>query len=431
MPELHAFLSASDSMRWGGDGADIQGCAAALRHTKDIVDRGSEAANWGTAAHEVGAWCLSNNTQAEGYPHKAVMVDGRDWPVTREMKECVDQYLEFVRDRIEDGVLMPEQKVSYGRYLFGPITDLQLRDHKTGQFVFVKAEDLAFGTADAPILNRHGRIIDLKTGANPNNKVSADHPQLKLYALGVLHEFGMVEEIETVTASICQPRIDHFPEATFTVAELEAFAKEMGVRAHRALQVYNADSEPELSDYAPSDETCKWCSGKATCPALAADVEQETEDLFAALVPAEIPEDRLARAMAKVPLIEELTKSIRAEVERRLLAGQPVVGFKLVEGRRGARKWLDETVAAKTLRRLLGAKDALKEPEPISPTEAEKFVKKGLLSDRQWSTLNKNIGQSDGKPSVAPDSDDRKAISVASVDAEFALLTDQSVEELV
>lgn len=436
----HAFLSASDSPRW-------LNCAAALRHTKDIEDRGSAAADWGTAAHEVAAWCLSNNAQAADYPHRAVTVAGSEWVVTEEMRECVDIYLEFVRKRIKGGTLMVEQKMAYGTYLFPGVLDLNLRDHKTNAFNSTSPNAIAFGTGDAPIVMRHARINDLKTGANPYNKVSADHPQLKLYGLGMLHEYGMVEEIETVTASICQPRLEHYPEVTFTVDELLTWAKEVAApAAQKALAVYNRESEPTLADFTVTDDGCKWCSGKATCPALRANIEEETRDLFASFVPsaaepgqevmpaAQIDQDVIGALMAKVPLLEEFTKAVRAEAERRLLAGQPVTGFKLVEGRRGPRQWTDANAAEKLIREKFRLKvDEAYDLKLKSPTQIEKVLKD---SPRRWKQLQDLIGQTDGKPSVAPESDARRAIEVSGVEDKFAQLAvremlTQSVDELV
>ena len=48
---------------------------------------------------------------------------------------------------------------------------------------------------------------------------------------------------------------------------------------------------------------------------------------------------QLTRAMAATDLIEAWCKAVRAEIERLLLAGVPVPGYKLVQGRKGAHAW--------------------------------------------------------------------------------------------
>jgi len=48
----------------------------------------------------------------------------------------------------------------------------------------------------------------------------------------------------------------------------------------------------------------------------------------------------------------------------------------------------------------------------ISPTAAEKLAKAGEIGPRQWPKLQSLITRSDGKPSVAPESDKRPALVV-------------------
>ena len=48
----------------------------------------------------------------------------------------------------------------------------------------------------------------------------------------------------------------------------------------------------------------------------------------------------------------------------------------------------------------------------ISPTDAEKLHKTGILSDRRWTKLQECVEQKTGKPVIAPESDKRPAIVV-------------------
>jgi hypothetical protein len=124
--------------------------------------------------------------------------------------------------------------------------------------------------------------------------------------------------------------------------------------------------------------------------------------------------------MAAVPVVEIWCKAVLAEGERRLLAGVPVDGWKLVEGRRGSRKWSDTADAEAALKAMRLKHDEMYEYSVISPTTAEKLAKAGSLGARQWTKLQALIVQAEGRPSVAPASDKRPAISVAPVDADFA-----------
>jgi hypothetical protein len=115
----------------------------------------------------------------------------------------------------------------------------------------------------------------------------------------------------------------------------------------------------------------------------------------------EMDNQSLGHVMAAIPMVEEFCKAIRARVERELFDGKDVPGFKLVEGRRGARKWTDQDAVATALGELAW------EQSLISPTTAEKLLKKTEL----WGAIQSLITQSEGKPSVAPTSDKRPAIS--------------------
>ena len=63
----------------------------------------------------------------------------------------------------------------------------------------------------------------------------------------------------------------------------------------------------------------------------------------------------------------------------------------------------------------------------ISPTSAEKLAKAKVIGPRQWPKLQQLITQSSGKPSVAPATDSRPALTLTPAVDEFS---DVSVETL-
>lgn len=335
---------------------------------------GSKDADHGTDAHELKDICAKEGKPAAAYEGR-VMSCGN--VVDAEMVEAVQRHLDLVASL--GGAHHSEIRV--------PISQI------TG-------EDGAAGTADDIVL-RDGElvVVDLKYGANPNNKVMADDGQLKFYAHGALELFGMVEEFKTVRLIISQPRLQHVDEVVYTVEQLNEWAAGVAI----------------ATEIVPGDKQCKWCVKKATCEALADKVQITVGAMFAEMVEGvELPEpaDDLPTKMAAVDLIEEWCKAVRAEVERRLLTGQPVPGYKLVEGRRGARQWASKDEAEAALKAMRLKVEEMYELSLISPTKAEKLAKDGAIGPRQWPKLQTLITQADGKPSVAPESDKRKAIEV-------------------
>ncbi|MNY33805.1 hypothetical protein D3C86_1681020 [compost metagenome] len=111
-------------------------------------------------------------------------------------------------------------------------------------------------------------------------------------------------------------------------------------------------------------------------------------------------------------MIEGFAKAVRAEVERRLLAGKFTdARYKLVEGRQGARSWTSYEQAEAALKAMRLKVDQMYDFKLISPTTAEKVLKEA--NPRKWNKLQPLISRSDGKPSVAPASDKRPALSMA------------------
>jgi hypothetical protein len=262
-------------------------------------------------------------------------------------------------------------------------------------------------------------VVDLKAGYT---KVMAGS-QLKRYALGVREQYGHLADFETFTLAIVQPKLDHIDEVTLTDAELDeyqALAKRSAQDVRNGIAAMDnpmmGEAEWQEQYLNPGEEQCKWCKAKAWCPALAKEVAQTVSFAAAAgmddLTQVEVPPaPALGMAMSKVGMIEDWCKAVRAEVERELIAGNPVEGYKLVQGRKGARAWVDEHKAEDLMRNKFRFKvDEVYDLKLISPTTAEKRFGE---QTKRWSQLQALIGQNEGKPSVAPVSDKRPAISVA------------------
>lgn len=406
-----------------------------------LPDSTSKYAAEGTAAHQVLTWCLQADETvipAARYIGRVIEADGFIFEVDEDMARHVQVCVDYVADlKGDDGIVFADIRVNYSTYLDTP-------------------EAEAWGTADVIIARGTELIvIDFKYGMGV--EVSAEkNPQMSLYGLGALQAYhGLVADFETVRMAISQPRIRTAPsEYDTTVAELETWGRSTARDAVTAC-VAAMDRAPVMGDggfalsyLRPSEKACKFCRAKATCPALRAEVianvftgSPATPDEFAAatndtLVEAlEIAEGGygadidswLGAAMGKVDLIEDWCKAIRAETERRLLAGAPVPGYKLVQGRRGARAWSDAKVAEETLKSMRIKIEDMYDFELISPTSAEKLAKAEVIGKRQWPKLQGLITQPEGKPHVAPVSDSRPALTVTPVVDDFSDVTVDSL----
>jgi hypothetical protein len=151
---------------------------------------------------------------------------------------------------------------------------------------------------------------------------------------------------------------------------------------------------------------------------------------------ATLDDQHLAVCMESIDLVEGWCKAVRAETERRLLAGSAIPGFKLVQGKQGNRQWSAEDEAREMLKSFRLKVEEMHDLSLISPTSAEKLTAtldekgKPLIGPKQWAKLQKIIQRSEGKPSVAPAADKRPVWTPPDVMADFDEVPDPADDDL-
>lgn len=441
MPNLHSKWSAS------GFEADMA-CPGRKVMCVGITERPSKYAAEGTAAHQVLTWALQESRPAAAYIGRVIEADGFEFDVDEEMAGHVQVCIDYVRDVAgDDGIVLVDIRVCYAEYLGVPTDD-------------------GWGTADVIVLKGDEIVVvDFKFGAGV--EVSAErNPQMSLYGLGALAAYNGIEyEFKRVRLVISQPRISVKPsEYDLSVEDLEKWgrgeAKTARLLSERAADDLGKVPQAQWDDVylRPAEKACKFCKAKATCPGLITEVASHvtwdghapaTLDEFDAMPSGiaaamiEIPAQReevLARWMAAADLIDDWLKAVRAEVESRLLAGKPIPGFKLVEGKQGNRAWADPAVAEATLKSFRLKVEDMYDLKLISPTSAEKLAPKvdkktgktlnePLIGPRQWTKLQELITRAPAKPHVAPESDPRPALELKPVADEFDSVAPSGAEE--
>lgn len=343
----------------------------------------------------------------------------------------------------------------------------QYVDFDNGDLYAEDEVEPATGTTDVWIIKgRVAHSIDLKWGMGVQ-VFAKDNEQQEMYTDAGLQEFDSLGEVEEIHLHILQPRLQHFDEHVMSRAELDA-----RIELIRKVSKEIAFTPGEMLPATSGDKQCKFCKRAATCnertdhtmelivgefvdldkgfvkvempqaekllaqsfgvkPAAISFVpevyaSEEHKDAFfqvkkpsirpaleaATEAVATAEDERLATLMDAADMIEGFAKAVRAEVERRLLAGKFTdARYKLVEGRQGARSWTSEEEAEAALKAMRLKVDQMYDFKLISPTTAEKVLKEA--NPRKWSKLQPLIGRSDGKPSVAPASDKRPALSMA------------------
>lgn len=433
--EYHAKWSPSGAAGWST-------CVGKIAMEEGREDQPSSYADEGTAAHTVATWCFEQTTDAAAFAGRYVPIrPGVTVEVDDEMVEYVQYYVDTIRQYAGE---KPDSPFDFEHEL-NIEQDVPI-DHITG-------EDGATGRADAWILTADGeelQVHDLKYGRG--EPVSSEgNLQLLMYASGALRVAELVgAEPKRVRMVIHQVRTSGPDEWVLPIHELRGKIGHLRDAAEQSRDAYDCRATwlgtPGEADYLnPSEKGCRWCKAKATCSALRDVVVQtvfqaspatpdEFDDLDARVAEAvakqHAPSVWLAASMEKVGLIEDWCKAVRAETERRLLAGDGVPGYKLVQGRKPARKWTDAEQAEQMMKTMRLKADEMYTKKVITPTVAEKVL---APTPRRWKKLEALIVQGEPPLSVAPLSDKRPAVEVKPVAQEFDDLTtaESNVDDLI
>ena len=428
-------------------------CAGSHVLQQGQPDNANGYAAEGTAAHQVLTWAGQRDKNAIDFLGRTIRLDeggrvipdaepGRastyEYTVDETMAEHVQVCLDYVREVAGDCPVLYDVKVNYASYLGVP-------------------EDEAWGTADVIILLpdeivvvdfKYGMGVEVKAGYDVievdgvilERPRKAPNPQMGCYGLGALTAYRDFADFERARLVISQPRITKAPsEYDLSIEALENWgltdvrlAVAKCQRAEATIEMISNIKHWDDSYLNPGEKQCRFCKAKSTCRALRNEValtvlgsEPATPDEFAeASIPDGLPGDFdgaqwLSACLQKVDLIEDWCKGIRAEVERRLLAGESVPDFKIVAGKRGNRQFRDEAEAEAMLKSMRLKLEDMYDLKLISPTTAEKRAKAGVIGPRQWTKLQELIVQREGKPHVAHVSDPRPALTVQPVADEF------------
>jgi hypothetical protein len=254
-----------------------------------------------------------------------------------------------------------------------------------------------FGTCDCIILQGNTMtVIDYKYGQGVPVSATAN-PQLRLYALGALNDYGIACDVSKVEMHIYQPRINNISVDCLTVDELMYWAedtvKPIAVMAAKGKGSYSAGS------------WCKFCPHAGRCQELTGLCTQfvVTHDLRVA-VPVLAPHE-VAEVLAMEPLVTLWLKRIKAQALTDLLDGKEIPGYKVVEGKQGNRKWTDELQVAEALYAAGYQLNDITETKLLSPAAMDKSIGKKKVAE----LLDSLIDRSPGAPTVVVASDKRPA----------------------
>lgn len=356
----HALLSASSASRW-------LVCPPSAVAAELYPEADTEFTQEGELAHEVAEWYASGKSKA------ASLNKGLDDGVTAEMLECAEGYRDYIQEQINDNsaTILLEQRVDFSPW----VPD-------------------GFGTADCIIIQgKTMDVIDYKYGAGV--KVSAtDNPQMKLYGLGALNDFGFAYDVETVRLHIFQPRMNNISVDDVSVSDLLAWAektvKPIAAKAYQGKGKYQ------------TGEHCRFCPHAGRCRTLTKVCTEyvETHGMRAS-VPV-LAAWEVADVLQTEPLVSLWLKRVKDQAFTTMMSGEEIPGYKIVEGK-GARAWTNEVEVAGKLDNAGFTKEDYTKTELLSVAQMEKAIGKKKVAE----ILEDLIEKKAGSPTVAPESDKR------------------------
>lgn len=375
----HAVLSASSSKQW-------LNCTPSARLREQFPEETSAAAEEGTLAHRFCELKLRKLFLEPGMPEKTYRAElnrlRKEEHYSPEMDRFTDEYTAYV------------QQIAYG-YPAAPYIAVE----KRVDYSHVAPE--GFGTADCIILyGTKLHVVDFKYGRGI--RVSAEgNSQMALYALGTLQAYGMAYPVKKVCFHIVQPRIGNFSAWTTTARDLETWAETVVRPA--AGKAFAGEGEFRQGKWCDDcfcciAGTCR-ARAEANAPVLKAQVDPATGKMReeATLTGKEIGELLPLLAMAE-PWIRKVKKAAMAK----LLAGEEIPGWKLVEGR-SSRELTDVKAAYAALVKAGYKKAMFYEQVPLPLTQAEKLITK----EDYDAVLAPYVRKPKGAPALAPEGDRR------------------------
>ena len=357
----HALLSASSAARWLT--CTPSAVAATLYPNQDTA-----FTREGTLAHEV----------AEAEARYMLDGDAPLWPTTvpAEMVRCAEAYRDYLQELIRDdsAVVLLEQRVDFSPW----VPD-------------------GFGTADCIIIQGSRMdVVDYKYGQGVE-VLAEENPQMKLYGLGALNDFGLVYNVQEVGLHIFQPRMNNVSSWSLPAAELLRWG-EVAVAPTAAMA---AKGEGRYA----TGPHCRFCPHAGSCAALAEDCTSlvcvpgtNSKAAIRSLAPWQV-----ADILAAEPMISAWLKAVKERALSQLLDGEEIPGFKVVSGR-STRTWADDLEVGRVLEAAGFSREDYTKTETLSPAAMEKAIGKKKVAE----LLSMHILSNPGAPTVAPASDKRK-----------------------
>jgi hypothetical protein len=373
---------------------------------------------------------------AKGDEKKAPPGFNTPFPVDEAMVYGVDVYLETVHaelERLGPGTqVVVERRFDLTWVFDGMEIPVYAKEHMGTSGLKL------FGTNDCCLVQPFGEVVvvDYKNGRVPVEVEG--NAQVLYYGLGSAKELADLD-FTALKMVIVQPNCIHQDGAVRDWSVDRAYLLEWKDRmAMAALRTV----DPEAPLIAGS--WCDWCEARP-CKAqqeqayLAAQADFDDEGLPSVPEASRMTDEEIGEAIKALPVIEAYAKALRGEAHRRMFSGSQIAGQKLVRKKTNrafpliVKVAIDEvncvvdadttevefTIAEYIKKRaegLLSDPEAIYAPRKLlSPAQIEKLGGTPDAKKAMRALVKELAFKPDGSVTVAPDTDPRPAIDLASV----------------
>lgn len=423
-------------------------CTASLNFIESLpprlVDRtDSIYARRGTAGHDVSEMVLNNSSFESGQLEEAAPLDtfkGQEFDdiiIDDEILAACRPYIKYCQKQMEKAIFWRAEN------------KLDLAVWKILKNSTVNGEDLG-GTMDFISIYPYKEhtvleVTDLKTGSGKTVEVE-NNPQLLAYALCALLAMWKKHRPTRVKITIVQQPVDH-PKGP-----VRSWVRTPRQILHWATHTLIPKLEEALEggQFAPSEDACEWCPGRAQCAAryehacsnalaeFTDAIEVDDDGLQHQVSIVDFPEQTviteeqrqriLIHADEIISFINDIKAAAHVEAER----GQHVTGFKLVAKRANRVYKGEQKVVRRNLDKMgLHAADYMNPPSLKSPAQVETlFSAKGISLDKQKRFLDNFVEKPDNGTNLVPESHPGKPVQPAA-ETDFADLIEPDDEDLL
>ena len=354
----HSKYAFSGSNRWLKDR-----CSASINKQRGKPNKSNDAAEIGTAAHELGEFCIKMGAE----PIECLGLSFNKRVVDHDMINAVEVYVGHIRANRPGAML--EERVGLA---------LDNRDD-------------IYGTADSVlILGRTLFVDDYKHGFGVVEVLN--NTQLICYAVATLDTFNAWFKVDKIIVTVVQPRANHIDGVirshTYTVAELMPWRDFI-------IDSIRAADDPHAKAIAGS--WCKWCLAAPTCkPRIIQTINIAFDD------DGDVTDEQLIALYPEIDIVKSHLDAIANRVRDLAISGMAVPKYKTVKKRTRAKCIEDEALAKECVSIGIKADDLydrkLKSKTNITPVIGKDLVSKYFVSEDAGLDL---VSINDNRPAVS------------------------------